>query len=89
MVALGAERGRIARSVLREAITYAVAGLLVGIPAALAASGLLGALVFGVSPTDPLTYAAIAALTIATAILASLLPALRASRVDPVSALKS
>jgi len=88
MVALGAERSRIVRSVLREATAYAAIGLAVGIPAAAASSDLLRTLVFGVSPTDPRTYAAIAMATLATVIAASLLPALRASRVDPVSALK-
>jgi putative ABC transport system permease protein len=88
MVALGAERDRIVRIVLREAAVYAVAGLLVGIPAAVVASRLLRSLVFGVSPTDAATYVAIAALTIITVTAASVVPALRASHVDPVSALK-
>jgi putative ABC transport system permease protein len=89
MVALGAERGRIMRTVVREALVYTAAGLALGIPAAIAASRLLQTLVFGVSPTDPATYAVIAALALATSVAAALLPALRASRVDPVSALKA
>jgi predicted permease len=89
MVALGAERGRIVGSVLREAAVYAVAGLLAGMPAAVFASRLLRTLVFGVSATDAPTYVAIAAVTIVTVIAASLVPAVRASRVDPVSALKA
>jgi putative ABC transport system permease protein len=89
MVALGAERGRIMRSVLREALWYAAAGLALGLPAALAASRLLRTLVFGVSPTDPSTYATIVVLTLLTVVAASILPAWRAARVDPVSALKA
>lgn len=89
MVALGAERGRIMRTVLREACLYAAAGLALGIPAAIAGSRLLQTLVFGVSPTDPTTYAVIAVLALATAVAAAVLPAVRASRVDPVSALKA
>jgi putative ABC transport system permease protein len=88
MVALGAERGRIMRSVLREAVVYAAAGLALGVPAAIAGSRLMGNLVFGVSPTDPSTYAATVAMTLITVVAASVLPALRAARVDPVTALK-
>jgi putative ABC transport system permease protein len=89
MIALGAERGRIVRSVLREAVWYAAAGLALGIPAALAGSRLLRTLVFGVSPTDPSTYVTIVALTLLTVVAASALPAWRAARVDPVAALKA
>jgi putative ABC transport system permease protein len=88
MIALGADRGRIARLVLREASIYGAVGLGLGIPAARAASGLLRTLVFGVSPTDPRTYGVIAVVTMIVVVAASVLPALRASRVDPVSALK-
>jgi putative ABC transport system permease protein len=87
-VALGAARGRIIRTVLREALIFGVVGLAIGIPAAIAGSRLMQSLVFGVSATDPATYAAIALATLATVVAASLLPALRAARVDPVSALK-
>ena len=88
MIALGAERGRIIRNVLREAATYAIAGLALGIPGAVAASRLLRTLVFGVSPTDAPTYVAIAASTLVVVVAAAVLPAIRASRVDPVAALK-
>jgi len=88
MVALGAARGRIVRSILREALLYAAAGLGVGIPAALLASRVMKNLVWGVSATDPVTYGAIAAGTLVVVCAASVLPALRAARVDPVAALK-
>ena len=87
-VALGAERRRIVATVLREAATYAMAGLAVGIPGAILASRFLRTLVFGVSPTDAPTYVSIAAATIVVVVAAAILPAIRASRVDPVSALK-
>lgn len=89
MVALGAERRRIVGNVLREAAVYAAAGLAIGIPGALAGSRLLETLLFGVSPTDLTTYGAIAAVTMVTVVAAAVLPAVRASMVDPVSALKA
>lgn len=88
MIALGAERGRIVGSVLREAVAYGVAGLVAGIPGAIAASRLLRTLVFGVSPTDAPTYLVIAVATMFVVVAAAALPAIGASRVDPVSALK-
>jgi ABC-type antimicrobial peptide transport system permease subunit len=88
MVALGAERGRIVRSVLRESILYAAAGLAIGIPAAFVTSRVMRNLVFGVSATDPLTYGVIALATFVVVAMAALLPALKAAGVNPVAALK-
>ncbi len=88
MVALGAEQALIVRSVLREALVYGASGLAVGIPAALLASGVMRKLVWGVSATDPITYAAITAGTLVIVCAAAVLPALRAARVDPANALK-
>jgi putative ABC transport system permease protein len=88
MIALGAERGRIVRTVLTEALAYGLAGLIIGIPGAMAGGRLLRTLLFGVSPTDPATYTAIAAATLLIVVAASVVPAIRASRVNPVSALK-
>jgi predicted permease len=88
MIALGAESARIVRSVLGEAVIYATAGLAIGLPAAFIASSLLRNLVFGVSPTDPATYVAIACATLLTVIAAAAVPAVRAARVDPVTALR-
>jgi predicted permease len=88
MVALGAERGRIVRLVVREALTYAVTGLIVGVPAAIGASRIMKTVVWGLSATDPMTYGVIAAATVVVVCSASVLPALRAARVDPVEALK-
>ncbi|HSL22092.1 MAG TPA: ABC transporter permease [Vicinamibacterales bacterium] len=89
MLALGAGRGRIMAAVAAEALACAAAGLAVGIPSALAASGLMRAVVYGVSPTDPRTYAALALATVAVVAGACTLPALRAIRVDPAGALRS
>jgi predicted permease len=87
-VALGAERGRIVKGVLREASLYGALGLAAGIPASLAGSRLMEGLVFGVSPADPFTYVTIIGATLLTVLAAALPPALRAARVDPVAALK-
>jgi predicted permease len=89
MAALGAERGRIVRSVLRESLVYAAAGLAVGMPAALATSRLMASVIWGVTPSDPITYAAIAVATLLLVVAAAALPALRAASVDPVGALKA
>jgi predicted permease len=89
MMALGAERGRVMRAVLREGMGVAALGLAVGLPAAFAASRLLRTLLFGVTPADPVTYAALAALLAIVVALACSVPALRASRVDPVSAMRA
>jgi ABC-type antimicrobial peptide transport system permease subunit len=76
------------RSVFRESLAIVTYGLAAGIPAALAASWFLSDLVFGVSPSDPTTLAIAALLLAAVAAFASLLPAWRASRVDPMVALR-
>ncbi len=87
-MALGAERVKILRMVLREAITLAVLGIAIGIPAALVASRLVATMLYGLKPTDPLTIVAATGVTAAVALLAGYLPARRASRVDPMVALR-
>ena len=89
MAALGAERSRIVRTVVREALVHGVAGLVIGIPAALAAGRLMRTVVWGVSPTDPVTYTAVTAATLLVVTAASVAPALRAARVNPAVALRS
>ena len=87
-MALGAQRSRVLRSVFRESLAVVTYGMAAGIPAAVAASLLLSDLLFGVSPSDPATVSIAALLLVAVAALASLLPAWRASRVDPMVALR-
>jgi predicted permease len=87
-MALGARPARVLRMMLRESLTLVCLGVAVGLAAAYGASRLVATMLFGLSPTDPLTYGAVAALLIAVALLASLLPARRASLLDPMTALR-
>jgi macrolide transport system ATP-binding/permease protein len=87
-MALGAERGRVLRIVLREALLLAAAGLAIGIPAALFATKLVRAFLFETSPKDPVSLAVAAASLVITAVLAGFLPARNASRIDPMTALR-
>ncbi len=87
-IALGARRTDVVTLVLRQGLSLVFAGLAFGLAAALALNRVMSSFVFEVSTTDTPTYAAVAAVWIATAIAASVIPALRASRVDPVLALR-
>jgi predicted permease len=87
-MALGARPRDIVRMVLSRSLILAGAGLGAGAVVALALTRLLAKLLFGVTPTDLATFAAVAAILTAASMLASWLPAWRASRVDPVSALR-
>jgi putative ABC transport system permease protein len=87
-VALGASRSAILRMVLREGVVLTLAGLAVGVPAALVASRLVEQMLFEVSAHDPMTLAAVAAGLAAVALVAGYLPARRALRVDPLVALR-
>jgi putative ABC transport system permease protein len=88
-MALGAQPGDVLRLVVRNGARLTMFGLLIGVPAALGLSQLLRGMLFGVSPTDPLTFVGISTLLTAVALLASYIPARRATRVDPVTALRS
>jgi len=87
--ALGAKSGDVVRLVVVEGMTPALIGIAAGALAALAAGRLMAKLVFGVSASDPLTLASVSALLILVALLASLVPAYRASRVDPAEVLRA
>jgi putative ABC transport system permease protein len=87
-VALGASRGAILRMVLGETVVLTFVGLALGVPSALAASRLVGHLLFGVSTNDPATLAGVAFGLAAVAGLAGYVPARRAMRVDPMVALR-
>ena len=88
-MALGAERPAVVRLVLRQGLALAVAGVAAGIVGALALTRWLGALLYQTPTTDLLTYAGAGGLLLATAVAAAWLPARRATRVDPVAALRS
>jgi ABC-type antimicrobial peptide transport system permease subunit len=87
-VALGAQRADICRMILGEGLALALIGGAAGLVAAAASGRVLATLLFGVRPADPATLLAAAAVLAALAAAASLAPALRASRADPVAALR-
>jgi hypothetical protein len=87
-MALGAQRTDMLRMVLRQSGALGFVGMLVGVPVALGATHLLGALLYGVGATDLMTYLMVIALLGGAALLASFIPARRATKVDPMVALR-
>jgi putative ABC transport system permease protein len=87
-LALGARAGDVRRLVVGHGFKLAFAGILVGLAGALALTRLLSTLLYGVEPTDPLTFISVSVLLTATAGLACYLPARRATKVDPIIALR-
>jgi predicted permease len=88
-LALGAQRGNILKMVLRRGLALAAAGAALGVAGALIVSHLMAGLLYGVSPTNLPTFAGVTVLLTAVALTASYIPALRAMRVDPNTALRS
>jgi putative ABC transport system permease protein len=88
-LALGATSGRILRLVVSEGLWLAGTGLVLGLVAAIALSRTMKTMLYEVSPSDPSTLAIIAVVAVLTAVVASFLPAIRAVRVDPVTALRA
>jgi predicted permease len=88
-MALGADRGAVVWSVLNEPARLVGAGLVIGLAGTFAAGRVVERLLYGVRPTDPLTLIAVAVLLLAVALLAGYVPARRATRVDPMVALRS
>jgi predicted permease len=88
-MALGALPAHVLKMILRESLGLVGLGIVVGIAAAFGASRFVSSLLFGLSTTDPLTYAIVALLLTAVALVACMLPARRASRVDPMTALRT
>ena len=88
-MALGANRGRVRTMVLRDALRAVLPGVVLGVAGGLALSRLLRGLLYGVSASDPATFVAVAALLTGVALVAAWLPARRATRVDPLTAIRS
>jgi putative ABC transport system permease protein len=87
-MALGARRGEVVRMVVRQGLGIALAGIVVGLACALALTRFMAGLLYDVQPTDPMTFMAVTAGLVATALLASCGPAFTAAHVDPVIALR-
>jgi len=87
-IALGARAETVRRQFLREGLALAGAGIALGVVASLALTRVMSSLLFGVGPTDPVTYTAVSAALAGVALLATWVPARRASRVDPAIALR-
>ncbi len=87
-IALGASLGLVQRMVVREGLWLATMGVVIGLAGAFAATGVLRGVLFGVQSTDPLTYAVVVALLTVAAVVACLLPAWRAARIDPQRAIR-
>ncbi len=88
-MALGAQKSEVLRAILRDGARMAVPGVAAGIIAALGLTRLMSGMLFGVKPTDPLTFASVAVLLCAVALLACYIPARRAASIDPMQALRS
>jgi ABC-type antimicrobial peptide transport system permease subunit len=87
-MALGAKRASVLWMVLGDIVILVGSGVVVGVPCALFAARLIGNLLFGLSPSDPITLAFVAVVLLGTGVSAAYLPARRASRSDPLVALR-
>ena len=88
-IALGAQTRDVLRQVLHEGVLLGALGLAIGLVIALATTRVLRSQLFGVTPTDPLSFTIVSVLLLTVAIMASYFPARRATRVDPIVALRS
>lgn len=88
-MALGADRARVVRLVVRQGMQLALMGIAIGLGGAFALSRVLSGLLFGVGTRDPITFASVPIILCAVALLATMAPALRASRVNPMLAIRS
>jgi ABC-type antimicrobial peptide transport system permease subunit len=87
-IALGAQRGRVLRLIVGGGMTMALAGIGIGVACALGLSRVLASLVFGVPVRDPATFITVTMVLAVVALAACLVPAVRASRVDPMVSLR-
>jgi len=88
-MALGATPASVLRMIMGQGLGLVLGGLLVGLVGALALTRLMASLLFGVTPTDPLTFAGVALVFVLAALVACYVPARRATRIDPLIALRS
>jgi ABC-type antimicrobial peptide transport system permease subunit len=88
-LALGAKPREMARNVVAQGAWHAIAGVAIGIPAAFLLSRVMSSMLFGITTRDPLTFTALPVLIVAVTTLACYLPARRAARVDPVTAIRA
>jgi ABC-type antimicrobial peptide transport system permease subunit len=87
-MALGAQRGAVVRMILRQVLVLAAIGFAIGLPTALVTSKFIGSFLFGMKPNDPLALMMAVAILLAAALLAGYLPARKAARIDPMTALR-
>jgi ABC-type antimicrobial peptide transport system permease subunit len=88
-IALGAEAGRVLRMVIKQGAALAGVGIAVGLVLAFGTTRLMSAVLFGVAPVDPATFASVSVGLLLVAMAASYLPARRAARTDPMKALRT
>jgi len=87
-IALGAQGGDVLRLVTKTGLKLAALGVLIGVALAIGLARVIASFLFGVKPTDPVTYASVAAALVAVALLACFLPAHRATKIDPIAAIR-
>jgi putative ABC transport system permease protein len=87
-MALGAERSNVLKLVMGHGFKLTLIGVGLGIGGSFAATRYLSSLLYGVKPTDPITFAAVSAVLVTVALVASYIPARRATRIDPMVALR-
>jgi putative ABC transport system permease protein len=88
-MALGADGRNVLRMVIRQGLRWVAIGILIGLLGSLALRGVMASLLFGVSATDPLTFASVALLLVIVALGACFIPARRAAKTDPMIALRA